>query len=244
MDDRKVRGTKKGHFQTSKEGDTELLSLGGLTLASGDNSQVVGRKVEIFQTSHERMLHILGSVDDWVNLFICYQEENSQERTETFPFYPAHYSHSNLPCWSVCAESQHSIPGCLQLQHPHKYQMKSCSQRVLCSPAPEESAPNERLQSINELAKLSSSFTELDLTHLALRQGSPVSRGECVCMSANIIYLSSSKKQRLIMPSPKRSFYTTSALHSMERRDLPGRMSMTHPAQIPKEPNFEVNNPP
>lgn len=97
--------------------------------------------------------------------------------------------------------------------------MKPCSQRMLPSPAPEETAPNERLQSVNELAKLSSSFTELDLMCLALRQGSPIRKRECMCMSVNIIYLSSSKKQRLITPSSKGRFYSTSPLHSIERRD-------------------------
>lgn len=86
-----------------------------------------------------------------------------------------------------------SIPGCLQ----HQYQMKPCSPRVLRTPAPEESAPNERLQRINELAKLSASFTKPDPACLALRQGSPVRRRERVCMLVNIMCLSSSEEAKI-----------------------------------------------
>lgn len=69
-----------------------------------------------------------SSAEDWVNLSTHKNSVNRkchllrcQERTETFPasLYPSYYSHSNPLCWSVCAEWQLSISGCLQLQHPH-----------------------------------------------------------------------------------------------------------------------------
>ena len=68
-----VRGTgqKKEHFQVSKESDTELHQSGGVAMASRDNSGVLGRKKEESQASHWRMLQVLSSTEDWVNLFTC-----------------------------------------------------------------------------------------------------------------------------------------------------------------------------
>lgn len=84
-----MKGTEKGYFKASKESDTDLLRLGRgrVTMSSRDNSQVLGKKAAIFQASHERMLHALSSAEDWVNLFICCQEENSHTRGDrNFPF--------------------------------------------------------------------------------------------------------------------------------------------------------------
>lgn len=65
--------------------------------------------------------------------------------------------------------------------------------------APVEFAPNERLQSRNELAKQSFSFTELAPMRSARRQGSHIRHTECVHMWVDIIYLSFFKKHRLII---------------------------------------------